>query len=342
MTDLVSVVIPVYNTNERFKACFASVLNQKYQYIEVILVDDGSSDTSAQICDTIAASTDSFPVTVIHKPNGGVSRARNLGIDYANGKYLVFIDSDDQVTPDYISDFMDTREKYPDAGHIWCGFKCKSQDNTKYVYSEHEKYSLKYREDYFDLSNKVLAQSPCLRLYDVSVLKDNNIRMIESLSLAEDIIFNLEYLDSVQSTEICVVNAVNYTYLDIDPESLNRKFRTDLIEIENRYLNTLKFYIKKWGLVDSESNANYYNVVYFKLVETMHNTFLRDNKMLYISKILYNNEILRSEMFMNALSNMSVSIPIRLRRAYHTKKYFWVRVYERMVSIMSILKKLSK
>ena len=105
MADLVSVVIPVYNTNERFKACFESVLNQKYQNIEVVLVDDGSVDSSAQICDLIALSTKGFPVFTIHKPNGGVSRARNLGIDFVNGKYVVFIDSDDIITPDYISDF---------------------------------------------------------------------------------------------------------------------------------------------------------------------------------------------------------------------------------------------
>ena len=83
MADLVSVVIPIFNTNDRFKTCFESVLNQKYKDIEVILVDDGSSDASAEICDMIAQSTSEFPAFVIHKPNGGVSRARNLGIDFA-------------------------------------------------------------------------------------------------------------------------------------------------------------------------------------------------------------------------------------------------------------------
>ena len=92
MADLVSVVIPVYNTNERFKACFESVLNQKYENIEIIIIDDGSVDSSAQICDLVTLLTSVFPVFVIHKLNGGVSRARNLGIDFVNGKYGVFID----------------------------------------------------------------------------------------------------------------------------------------------------------------------------------------------------------------------------------------------------------
>ena len=71
MADLVSIVIPVYNTNERFRACYESIQNQKYQNIEVLLVDDGSVDTSAQICDLVVQSTYRFPVFVIHKNNGG-------------------------------------------------------------------------------------------------------------------------------------------------------------------------------------------------------------------------------------------------------------------------------
>ena len=333
MTGLVSVVIPVFNTNERFRACFESVLNQKYQNIEVILVDDGSTDTSAQICDVVAQSAKRFPVFVIHKPNGGVSCARNLGIDFANGKYLVFIDSDDQVTPNYVSDFIEAREKYPDVGHIWCGFECNSQNNTKYVYSESEEYSLKNRDDYFDLSDKVLAQSPCLHLFDVSVLRRNNVSMIESLSLAEDIIFNLEYLDSVCDTEICVINAANYTYLDVNTESLNKKFRKELLAIEEYYLGVLKHYMGKWGITDSLSLKQYHSTVYYKYCDVMNNTFNKQNKMSYFEKIRYNNRIMHKQAFIDSLAYLSDIIPLKLQMAYKTKNYFFVRIYQRLISL---------
>lgn len=332
MADLVSVVIPVYNTNERFKACFESVLNQKYKNIEVILVDDGSFDTSAQICDMIAMSTDLFPVHVIHKPNGGVSRARNLGIDFASGKYLVFIDSDDQVTPDYISDFMEAREQYPDVGHIWCGFE-RNSDHSQNVFSDSEAISVVSRDDYFALASKVLTQSPWLRIYDTLILNENHLRMIEDLSLAEDVLFNLAYMDAVPSKSICVINKANYLYSDADSESLNLKYRDDLKNINDRLLDAVWQYTNNWGLTDPNSVAEYYNTVYHKIVEVLNITFHPHNKMIYIKKICFNNDILRSERFVDALSLMSITIPNRLRRAYQTKNYLWVRVYERIVFI---------
>ena len=332
MADLVSVVIPVYNSNERFKACFESVLNQKYQNIEVILVDDGSSDTSAQICDEIAQSAVNYPVYVIHKPNGGVSRARNLGIDFVNGNYIVFIDSDDQVKPDHIFDLMEDRKKYPDAGHIWCGFE-RSSDHSQNVFSDSEAISIVSRDEYFALAGKVLTQSPWLRLYDISILRKNQLRMIEDLSLAEDVLFNLAYLDAVPSKIICVINKANYLYYDADSESLNLKYRDDLKDINDRLLDSVWQYTNKWGLTDSDSVAKYNNTVFHKTVEVLKNTFHPQNKMSYSEKIRFNNDIIRSERFVDALSLMSITIPDRLRKAYQTGNYYWVRVYERIVSV---------
>lgn len=337
MADLVSVVIPVYNTNERFNACFESVLNQKYQNIEVILIDDGSSDTSAQICDCIALSTGKFPVYVIHKPNGGVSRARNLGIDFAHGKYLVFIDSDDLVNPNHISDLMDARVRFPDSGHVWCGFESIS-DQRRYLYSENESVSLVSRDDYFELAGKVLTQSPWLRLYDVSILRENHLRMIENFSLAEDALFNLAYMDVVPSKKICVINRANYLYYDADSESLNQKYRDNLKDINDRLLDSVWQYIVNWGLTDSFSVAEYNNTVYHKMVEVLKNTFHPQNKMSYSERIRFNNDIIRSERFVDALAKMSITIPNRLRKAYLTQNYFWVRVYERIVKIYGCIR----
>lgn len=338
MADLVSVVIPVYNTNERFRACFESVLKQKYLNIEVILVDDGSSDTSAQICDMVALSTSEFPVYVIHKPNGGVSRARNFGIDFANGKYLVFIDSDDQIKPDHILDFIEARNRFPEIGHIWCGFECSS-DCTKYLYSEKESVSMVSRDDFFDLAGRVLTQSPCLRIYDVSILRQNHIRMIENLSLTEDMLFNLQYMDAVPSTDICVINKANYIYLDSDSDSLNHKYRGDLKEIYDYLLDTIWQYMAKWGLRDAHSIGEYYSTVYYKNVEVLNNTFHPHNRMSYFDKLRFNNSILKSKRFVDSLSLMSISIPNRLKRVYGTKNYFWVRIYERIIKVYGRIKR---
>lgn len=331
MADLISVVIPVYNTNERFQACFESVLNQKYQNIEILLVDDGSSDTSAHICDMVAMSTSSFPVFVIHKPNGGVSRARNLGIDFANGKYLVFIDSDDQVTPDYVSDFMEAKEKYPDVGHIWCGFEHCAQEKTQYVYSEIEEFSFLSRNDYLRLYEKVMTQGPCQRIYDVSVLKRNNIKMIETLSLAEDIIFNLEYLDAVSVTSICVLNKPNYLYLDADDGSLKNQYRDNLFEIYEFYLRIMKQYLVKWNAFDDLSDIKFCNTVYYECSFVMNSVFSSNKG--FLEKIKKCNSILNSDIFIDALNKTDINISSYLKRAYETKNYFWVLVVNKLSSL---------
>lgn len=94
MTPTLSVIIPIYKVEDYLERCVLSVINQDYRDIEVILVDDGSPDRCPQICDELAKKDNR--IVVIHKPNGGLSSARNAGIDVATGKYLAFLDSDDQ------------------------------------------------------------------------------------------------------------------------------------------------------------------------------------------------------------------------------------------------------
>lgn len=89
----VSVIVPIYNSENYLKKCVLSILNQTYANLEVILVDDGSSDGSSKICDDYAIQDNR--VKVVHIPNGGVSNARNVGIQQAIGEYIAFVDSDD-------------------------------------------------------------------------------------------------------------------------------------------------------------------------------------------------------------------------------------------------------
>ena len=98
--SLISIIIPVYNVEKHLKKCVDSVLVQSYNNIEVILIDDGSTDKSGNICDKLALSDSR--IVVKHKKNGGLSSARNMGIDEAKGEYITFIDSDDVISEDYI------------------------------------------------------------------------------------------------------------------------------------------------------------------------------------------------------------------------------------------------
>lgn len=106
---LISVIVPVYNVVEYVGKCIDSILNQSYKHIEVILVDDGSTDGSGEVCDTYASKHNH--IRVIHKANGGLSTARNAGLADAKGEYLTFVDSDDMIHREYVS----TLYKYIEA-----------------------------------------------------------------------------------------------------------------------------------------------------------------------------------------------------------------------------------
>lgn len=96
---LISVIVPLYNVEKYLQRCVESIMSQTYKMIEILLVDDGSSDRSGQICDDLALLDKR--IRVFHKENGGVSSARNFGIEQASGEYICFVDSDDWLDTDY-------------------------------------------------------------------------------------------------------------------------------------------------------------------------------------------------------------------------------------------------
>lgn len=113
MSTFVSVVVPVYNVKKYLNKCVNSIIAQTYDNYEVLLIDDGSTDGSAEICDSFAEQCEK--ISVYHKENGGLSDARNFANKYLKGDYIVYIDSDDYVDPDYISVMVECREKYDAA-----------------------------------------------------------------------------------------------------------------------------------------------------------------------------------------------------------------------------------
>ena len=108
--DIISVIVPIYNVREYLKKCVQSILNQSYQLIELILVNDGSTDGSGALCDELSILDQR--IKVIHKENGGLSYARNMGIEIATGKYILFVDSDDYILPQMCECLLSAVKKY--------------------------------------------------------------------------------------------------------------------------------------------------------------------------------------------------------------------------------------
>lgn len=116
--NLISIIVPVYNVEQYLSKCIDSIINQTYKNLEIILIDDGSTDKSGEICDKYK--NEDKRIIVIHQLNGGVSAARNTGIGVAKGKYILFIDSDDWIEKDYVSSLFTYAG---DDTIVCCGYK---------------------------------------------------------------------------------------------------------------------------------------------------------------------------------------------------------------------------
>lgn len=338
---MVSVIIPVYNSEKTLPACVQSILKQTYTDYELILIDDGSADHSSELCDELQESCRSRGVRcqVIHQKNGGVSSARNCGIDHASGEYFVCVDSDDVVEPCYLQDLLAATEAHPELGHVVCGYRCTSQVHD-YIYTDREPFTVKSRRDYMRLYDKVLIQSPCLGLYRTEIVRKHNIKMRKDLSLGEDILFNLAYLDAIGNVPIGVINKANYLYRDEDQNSMNRKYRSDLHRIFEIIDHSVEDHLKKWEITDPASWQDYYKAVFYHDMRIMENTFHRENDSPRKVKITYNNAILRQESFRQALCKSGVSISESQRRALASGNYRRVLLAERMQEIKLAIKRL--
>ncbi len=125
---LLSIIAPVYNVEKYLERCMQSLLQQDYENIEIILVDDGSQDSSGQLCDAYAGNY--FQVKVIHQENAGLGAARNTGVAAANGDYIAFVDSDDWVKSDMFTKLMAAVVANPEVEMVKCGY-CETDASSQ-------------------------------------------------------------------------------------------------------------------------------------------------------------------------------------------------------------------
>ena len=191
LSPLISIIIPIYNGEKYLKVCLDSILAQTYTHFELILVDDGSTDTSSQICDAYAES-DSRVITY-HISNGGVSHARNYGINVAKGGWITFIDCDDWITPDYLKDFA-SQNLEPSTLYI---IQADKVENGKikpwpYLYKEG---ICKLKAGNERIIDKLLVYgTPWGKFFNSAVVKENKILFDEQISNHEDTLFYFEYI----------------------------------------------------------------------------------------------------------------------------------------------------
>lgn len=317
---MVSIVVPVYNCTKSLNCCIQSIMQQTYPGWELVLVDDGSSDGSGELCDRLAA--DDEQIRVIHKSNGGVSSARNAGIDAAIGECITFCDSDDYLEPDYLASLLQTAESNPDCGHIWCCFQTVTgyqRENAVPNYSAAETVQRYTLQDYMTLHEMWLDAGPCNKLYRSDIIKSSGVRFPEDLSLGEDWIFNLAYIDASENGRIAVITKPLYNYVRGNDESLDSKYRSDLLDIYRRLNNACLTHLQKWGVSDAQM-AKFFDSRFYLYERVLRNTMRAPNKSLS-EKMRWNNAFLRSTEFREALEARECFVHPLYLRAYKSGSY---------------------
>lgn len=196
----ISIVIPVYNAEKYLDACLSSILDQDMHSYEVILVDDGSTDSSPLICDRYSGTDARF--RTIHKANGGVSSARNAGISLSQGEYVMFVDADDALSPESLSILSSLTAEKPDI--VIGGFNIYQGEipyRTVIPY-ESEFFPSAGLPVFFDATMHRLGElfrGPWAKLYRSSVIKKHSLRFDENLSYAEDKLFVYQFMNKISS-----------------------------------------------------------------------------------------------------------------------------------------------
>ena len=194
MNPTVSIIVPVYNAEATISRCIESIINQEYRDFELLLIDDGSTDSSGTICDRYAA--EDSRIRLIHKENTGVSETRNMALDLACGTYLQFLDSDDWITPNATRLFVEEAERYhcdmviSDFYRVVGKRVAHKGDIDDDCVLTQEEFSAHMLQNPADFYYGVLWN----KLYRRDIVEKYHLRMNPEISWCEDFMFNLEYI----------------------------------------------------------------------------------------------------------------------------------------------------
>ncbi len=214
---LVSVIIPMYNSEKYIVECLCSVIVQEYQNIEVIIIDDGSTDNSFAICKNLSA--DHHCLKILHKENGGVSSARNLGLKKCSGEFITFVDADDFIEPNHILSLVKALEG--DCDCSICGY-CLDFNQKSDTRVFDNMLDMDMRQAMFNMLNPGLYQGfLCNKMFRKSVIEVNCIRLREDIFYCEDLLFCAEYFRFCH--KICCNELATYHYRQHNESAVNRK-----------------------------------------------------------------------------------------------------------------------
>ena len=251
MDELVSIIVPIYKTEKYLKYCVNSIRKQTYCNIEIILIDDGSPDNCGSICDSLVC--DDARIITIHKKNGGLSDARNMGLKVASGKYIAFCDSDDWMKKDIIQTAITVTRKKAVEIVVW-GYSADSVNENEKVlkkscYGKEEYWS---KTDYVNKSVDTISLGllgyAWNKLYLKSTLK--NIYFEKGVSLIEDILFNSIVME--RCSNIVLIDTIGTHYIQRNNSTLGSAYYYEFGALIKRSLAAQKRILRSYNISNGE------------------------------------------------------------------------------------------
>ena len=290
----ISVLMPVYNSEKFLLETVQAVINQSYIDWELILVDDGSTDNSKEICTQLM--NDDKRIKYIFQENLGVSHTRNVALENAQGKYIVFVDSDDLIHEDYLKILINSIEKNNSDISV-CNFierkisnTGKVEDITREFYPK-EVMEMSEMKDYImDFGNSGLLNPLWNKIYKREIIENNNITFDEKVETGEDFIFNLQYFRKVK--KISFIKDSLYYYIRRNNNSITYKYIENMYEKGWEIHWLLESFLKDMGFYNEENAyvlyGNHLTGVFSAFLNLYHDhcKLTSKEKKAYIKKII--------------------------------------------------------
>lgn len=293
-THLISIIVPVYNTESYLRNTIDSVLRQEYKNWELILVDDGSTDDSGRICDE--CSENDSRIRVLHKPNSGVSDTRNKGLEIAKGEWIFFLDSDDELFSNSLSNMIE----WSKGVDMVVGVFSMNITDPQRQFQERDSKAKKFIDKIVDakgfvksMINKKLSIAPTVspKLYKTNIIRQNNLHYAADIYYAEDQLFLAQYVCCKEVKSIHINNKVPVYQYNIWPGNatskmeakFNDKLFTDFVgfnriyETYHRAFNDK--YIDKWAKLCAYTSGRRIQELIEKSdsASTEQNAYLKEN-----------------------------------------------------------------
>lgn len=252
MSALISVIVPVYNVEKYLRQCLDSLLKQTYKNIEVVMVDDGSKDSSGKICDEYAEKHENFHV--VHKENAGLGMARNTGFEHIHGEYVTFLDSDDYLDNNCIEILCDNILKHQ-VDMCKGGFKRVENSGVVVSIRGYENKLFKGNYAKLELLPRMIGSSPsrhdsvemcvCGAIYKTALIKKYDLKFPSERELiSEDLVFNIDYMQYANGA--CIIEATGYNYR-VNLKSLSTSYRPDRFEASKHFYLEMKKKLQELG-----------------------------------------------------------------------------------------------